>query len=60
IETNDSIIVLKIEDIKKLDKNLKQLSEEEVKNILYNQKLSSNLRNFIKNLRKSSYIKVVQ
>jgi len=60
IETNDSIIILKIEDIKKLNKKPKQLSEEEVRNILYNQKLNSNLKNFIKNLRKSSYIKVVQ
>ena len=60
IETSDSIIILKIEDIKKLHKKPKQLSAEEVKNILYNQKLNSNLRNFIKNLRKSSYIKVVQ
>ena len=33
-------------------------SEDEVRNILYNQKLNLNLKNFIKKLRKSSYIKV--
>ena len=59
IETNDSIIILKINDIKKLSTVQKQLSEDEVRNILYNQKLNLNLKNFIKNLRKSSYIKVV-
>jgi parvulin-like peptidyl-prolyl isomerase len=58
IETNDSIIILKISDIKKLSTVQKQLSEDEVRNILYNQKLNLNLKNFIKNLRKSSYIKV--
>ena len=60
IETNDSIIILKISDIKKLSAVQKQLSENEVRNILYNQKLNLNLKNFIKNLRKSSYIKVAQ
>ena len=58
IETNDSIIILKINDIKKLSTVQKQLSEDEVRNILYNQKLNLNLKNFIKNLRKSSYIKI--
>ena len=36
----------------------KQLSETEVRDILYNQKLNVNLRNFIKSLRKNSYIKI--
>ena len=50
----------KLSDIKKLSALQKQLSENEVRNILYNQKLNLNLKNFIKNLRKSSYIKVAQ
>ena len=54
------IIILKISDIKKLSAVQKQLSENEVRNILYKQKLNLNLKNFIKNLRKSSYIKVAQ
>lgn len=59
VETEESIIILKIDDIKKLSATQKQLSQNEVRSILYNQKLNLNLKNFIKNLRKSSYIKIL-
>ena len=57
IEKDDSIIILKISNIKKISTN-KKLSEQEVKNIIYNQKLNINLKNFLKILRKGAYIKI--
>ena len=56
IEMDNSIIIIKLADIKKDELTHKQLSEKEVQNILYNKKLAVNLRNFVSKLRQSSYI----
>jgi hypothetical protein len=53
IKTDNSIIILKINAIK-------EMREDYVRNILYHRKISSNLKYFVKNLRKTSYIQIVQ
>jgi foldase protein PrsA len=58
IEKDDSIIILKIDSVKKIHRDT-TLNEQEVKNIIYNQKLSTNLKNFLNTLRKGSYIKII-
>ena len=58
IEKDDSIIILQINDIKKVNAD-KKLSEQEAKNIIYNQKLNINLKNFLRTLRKGAYINII-
>lgn len=58
VETESSVMIIKLADVKKDKEKPKQLSETEVKNILYNKKLIINLRKFVSNLRESSYISV--
>ncbi len=58
IELDDSVIVVRLADIKQGKEIQEQLSEAEVENILYNKKLMINLRNFVNNLRQSSYISI--
>ena len=53
IKTDNSIIILKINAIK-------EMREDYVRNILYHRKISSNLKYFVKNLRKTSYIQMMQ
>lgn len=59
IEKDDSIIILKVADIKKINKD-KKLSEQEVQNIIYNQKFTTNLKNFLNTLRRGAYIKIIE
>lgn len=58
VETDNSIMIIKLADTKKDKVNQKQLSEEEVENILYNKKLAINIKKFINNLRQTSYINI--
>jgi peptidyl-prolyl cis-trans isomerase SurA len=59
IETKESIIVIKLADVRKTKVAPKALNEGDVKNILYNKKIVLSTRSFLSNLRKSSYVKIL-
>ncbi|WPX96555.1 peptidylprolyl isomerase [Candidatus Bandiella euplotis] len=58
IDIDDRVILVKLVDTRAGKKVIKKVSEEEVQDVLFNQKLSINVRNFINNLRKNSYIHI--
>jgi peptidyl-prolyl cis-trans isomerase SurA len=58
IELEDRIILIKLVDTKQKKPVPQPLKEQEVKDILYNQKINSSLRNFLNNLRKTAYIRI--
>lgn len=58
IELEDRVVLIKVLDTKQKKIAPKKLTEQEVKGFLYNQKVNSNLKNFLNNLRKTAYISI--
>ena len=58
IDIDNRVMIINISNVKKVDYQEKQLRQQELKNIIYHQKLKANFIYYITNLRKNSYIKI--
>ncbi|MFQ3306822.1 MAG: parvulin-like peptidyl-prolyl isomerase [Candidatus Midichloriaceae bacterium] len=58
IETDEYLMIVKLANISKKSGAKKSLPEEEVKNIIFNNKINTNTKIFLERLRSNSYIKI--
>ena len=60
INVNNQVIILYVNDIKNIDYINRQIDDEEVKRVIYYQKLNDSFNDYIRTLRSKSYIKIIE